>query len=315
MDIIKAEKLRPGDTIGIISPSSPVSERGKLDGGVSYFESKGYRVKVGKNVMKERGYLAGTDEERVDDIHSMFHDDNVKLVICLRGGYGASRLLDKIDYGIIKNHPKIFCGYSDITVLQNAIFNKTGLVTFAGPMAGVDFYKDISQFTEDNFWRTVTSSEHVRINYPIGEGLKSFKGGIAEGRLIGGNLTLFTSLTGTEYLPDAKEKILLLEEVGEAPYRIDRMLNQLRLSGYMGEIAGVILANFTDCVESDPSRKSLSLNEVLEDYFTKNLNVPVIYSLNHGHVNNNLTLPIGIRVKIDGNNCSVDFLEEHIVEK
>jgi muramoyltetrapeptide carboxypeptidase len=313
VEIIKAEKLKPGDAIGIISPSSPISDRRKLDDGVSYFESKGYRVKVGKNVLKEWGYLAGTDEERVEDIHNMFLDDDVKLVICLRGGYGASRLLDSIDYGIIKEHPKIFCGYSDITVLQNAIFNKTGLVTFAGPMAGVDFYKDVSQFTADNFWRTVTSSEHVRTNFPAGEGLKSFSGGIAEGRLIGGNLSLFTSLIGTEYLPEAEDKILMLEEVEEAPYRIDRMLNQLRLCGYTDRINGVIFANFTDCIESDTLRKSLTLNEVLADYFLKNLNVPVLYNLNHGHIKNNLTLPIGVMVKINGNNSSLEFLEDHVV--
>src|ERR1039457_1715389 len=159
MEIIKPKKLNKRDVIGIISPSSPVSDKSKLDAGVGYFERMGYGVKVGKNVMKERGYLAGTDEERVEDIHNMFLDEDVKLVICLRGGYGASRLLDRIDYDIIKNHPKIFCGYSDITVLQNAFFKKTGLVTFAGPMAGVDFYKDISEFTAANFWNTVTSSE------------------------------------------------------------------------------------------------------------------------------------------------------------
>jgi len=139
MEIIKPEKLKRSDVIGIISPSSPVSDKVKLDSGVSYFEKKGYRVKVGINAMKERGYLAGTDEERVQDIHNMFLDNEVKLIICLRGGYGASRLLDKIDYSIVKNNPKIFCGYSDITVLQNAFFMKTGLITFAGPMAGVDF--------------------------------------------------------------------------------------------------------------------------------------------------------------------------------
>jgi muramoyltetrapeptide carboxypeptidase len=313
MNIIKPEKLKQGEVIGMISPSSPVSDRGKLDAGVSYFEKMGYRVKVGKNVMKERGYLAGTDEERVEDIHNMFLNEDVKLIICLRGGYGASRLLDKIDYGIIKNNPKIFCGYSDITVLQNAFFHKTGLVTFAGPMAGVDFYKDISEFTAENFWKSVTSSEPIKVNYPGKERLSSYRRGIAEGRLIGGNLSLFSSLIGTEYLPVAEDTILLLEEVGEAPYRIDRMLNQLRLSGYLGKINGMILASFTDCIETDPQRKSLTLKEVLGDYFINNLNVPVVYNLNHGHVNNNLTIPIGVRVRINGNNSSVDFLEGHLV--
>ena len=312
MEIIKPEKLNLGDVIGIISPSSPVSDKVKLDAGVSYFEKMGYRVKVGANAMKEWGYLAGTDEERAEDIHNMFLDKEVKLIICLRGGYGASRLLDKIDYSLVKNNPKIFCGYSDITVLQNAFFHKTGLVTFAGPMAGVDFYKEISKFTERNFWRAVTKSEPIKLDSPKGERLKSYRNGIAEGRLIGGNLTLFSSLIGTEYIPDPEGKILFLEEVGEAPYRIDRMLNQLRLSGYFGKVNGIILGNFTECVESDPQRKSLNLEEVIEDYFVKNFHAPVIYNLNHGHITDNLTIPIGLYFRIDGNNCHVDFLESHL---
>jgi muramoyltetrapeptide carboxypeptidase len=313
MEIIKPEKLKRGDVIGIISPSSPVSDKAKLDASMSYFEKRGYRVKVGLNAMKERGYLAGSDEERLEDVHNMFLDKEVKLIICLRGGYGASRLLDKIDYNIIKNHPKIFCGYSDITVLQNAFFYKTRLITFAGPMAGVDFYKDISEFTEENFWNTLTSSEPIKINYPDGERLNSYRSGIAEGRLIGGNLSLFSSLIGTNYLPEPEGKILLLEEVGEAPYRIDRMLNQLRLSGYLGKIKGVILGSFEDCIETDPQRKSLNLNEVIEDYFINDFQAPVVYNLKHGHISNNLTIPIGVNVKINGSNCSIEFLESHLV--
>jgi muramoyltetrapeptide carboxypeptidase len=313
MEIIRAGKLKQGDMIGIISPSSPVSDRGKLDAGAAYFERMGYRVKVGKNVLKERGYLAGTDEMRVEDIHDIFLDDDVRLVICLRGGYGAGRILDKIDYGIIKDHPKIFCGYSDITVLQNAFLEKTGLVTFAGPMAGVDFCGNISEFTADNFWKTVTCADPVKINYPAGEGLKCLRGGIGEGRLIGGNLSVFTSLTGTDYLPDGEDKILLLEEVGEVPYRIDRMLNQLRLSGYLGKIGGVILAGFTDCEETDMERKSLSLKEVFEDYFVNGLQVPVLTNLGHGHVKNNLTLPIGVKVRVNGENSSIEILEKHLI--
>jgi muramoyltetrapeptide carboxypeptidase len=249
----------------------------------------------------------------VEDIHNMFLDNEVKLIICLRGGYGASRLLDKIDYSIVKNNPKIFCGYSDITALQNAFFHKTGLVTFAGPMAGVDFYKEVSEFTERSFWNTITSSEPIRIKHPDGERLRNYRSGIAEGRLIGGNLSLFASLIGTEYLPEPEGKILFLEEVGEVPYRIDRMLNQLRLSGFLGKIKGVILGSFTDCMEGDPQRKSLKLEEVREDYFVKNFHAPVLYNLNHGHINDNLTIPIGVKVRIDSANCSIDFLESHLV--
>ena len=313
MEIIKPEKLKRGDVIGIISPSSPVSDKVKLDSGVSYFEKMGYRVKVGINAMKEWGYLAGTDEERVEDIHNMFLDNEVKLIICLRGGYGASRLLDKIDYRIVKNNPKIFCGYSDITVLQNAFFKKTGLITFAGPMAGVDFYEDISEFTEQNFWNTVTSSKPIKLNCPKGKRLSSYRSGIAEGKLIGGNLSMFVSLIGTEYLPGPEGKILFLEEVDEVPYRIDRMLNQLRLSGYLGKIKGVILGSFTDCIENDLQRKSLKLEEVMDDYFINDFHAPVLYNLNHGHIKDNITMPIGLNVKINGIDCSIDFLENHLV--
>jgi muramoyltetrapeptide carboxypeptidase len=313
MKIIKAEKIKPGDVVGIISPSSPVSSKDKLEAGVSYFEKRGYRVKVGKNAMKERGYLAGTDEERVEDIHNMFLDQEVKLIICLRGGYGASRLLDKIDYSIIKNNPKIFCGYSDITVLQNAFFKKTGLITFAGPMAGVDFYKDISEFTEMSFWTTITSNEPIILKFPKGENLGSFTSGISDGRLIGGNLSVFSSLTGTDYLPDPEDKILFLEEIGEVPYRIDRMLNQLKLSGYLGKIKGVILGSFIDCTETDQQRKSLKLEEVLADYFISNYHAPVVYNLNHGHIGNNLTIPIGLKVRINGTNSTIEYLESHLI--
>jgi muramoyltetrapeptide carboxypeptidase len=313
MEIIKPEKLKRGDVIGIISPSSPLSDKTRLDAGISYFEKMGYAVKVGTNSKKESGYLAGTDEERVEDIHNMFLDKKVKLIICLRGGYGASRLLDKIDYDIVKNNPKIFCGYSDITVLQNAFYKKTGLITFAGPMVGVDFYKDISEFTEKNFWNTVTGREPIILNGPLGERLSSFRSGIAEGKLIGGNLSMFASLIGTEYLPEAEGKILFLEEIGEVPYRIDRMLNQLRLSGYLGKINGIILGRFIDCIESDPQSKSLKLEEVMDDYFANNFHAPVLNNLSHGHINDNLTIPIGINVKINGIHSSIDILETHLV--
>jgi muramoyltetrapeptide carboxypeptidase len=312
MNIIKPEKLRKGDMIGIISPSSPVTGKSRLDGGVAYFEKMGYRVQLGSNVMKTWGYLAGTDAQRVSDIHEMFLNKSVKLIICLRGGYGASRLLDKIDYNLIRENPKIFCGYSDITALQNAILHKTGLVTFAGPMPGVDFYKDISSFTEENFWQTVTDNRPVKVSNPSGVTLNCLKKGSATGRLFGGNLSLFASLIGTCYLPQPDNKILLLEEIGEVPYRIDRMLNQLRLAGILGKINGLIMGSFSDCEETDPERNSLTFNEVVEDYFIKNFNAPVFNNVSHGHLINNLTLPIGINIAMNGNNCSLEFLESHL---
>ena len=314
MRIIKPKKLNKGDVIGIISPSSPVDDLIKLDSSVCYFENQGYRVETGINTRKRNGYLAGTDKERVDDIHKMFSDKEIKMIICLRGGYGAGRLLDKIDYNIVKNNPKIFCGYSDITVLQNAFLRKTGLVTFAGPMAGVDFCNEVSRFTEENFWHTVTNNEPVKVNYPGKETLNSLHKGISEGRLIGGNLSLLSSLTGLKYLPDPRGKILLLEEVGEVPYRIDRMLNQMKLSGYLNSVEGILLGGFTDCEDLDPGSKSLTLADVMNEYFGKSFAAPVLINFSHGHLKDNLTVPIGIKIRLNGNNNSIDFLESHFTQ-
>ncbi len=237
MKAIKPKKLQKGDLIGIISPASSVDDPGKLEKSVSYLEKLGYKVKIGGNVGKVNGYLAGTDKERVDDLHSMFSDKNVKAVFCLRGGYGAARLLDKIDYKIIKNHPKIFVGYSDISAIQLAIFYKAGLITFAGPMPGVDFYDEVSPFTEEMFWKLLTSPKKFgRFNNPDNENILSLNSGSASGRVVGGNLSVISGLIGTEYLPDLKDKILLIEEIGEMPYRIDRMLNQFRLSKMLMEL-------------------------------------------------------------------------------
>ncbi len=311
MRLIKPCKLNKGDVIGIISPSSPVDNDIKLENSVKYFEKQGYRVQTGANTLKKYGYLAGTDNERLNDIHKMFLNKKIKMIMCLRGGYGAGRLLDKIDYQLIKNNPKIFCGYSDITVLQNAFLKMTGLVTFAGPMAGVDFSGEISKFTEENFWQTVTNNHPLKVNIPGIMALNSLQKGVSEGRLIGGNLSLISSLTGLKYLPNPRGKILMLEEISEVPYRIDRMLNQMRLSGYLHSVKGVILGGFKDCEELNPNSNSLTLDQVLFDYFGGDFPAPVLFNFSHGHLKNNLTVPLGIKVKINGNLNIIEFLESH----
>jgi muramoyltetrapeptide carboxypeptidase len=167
MALQKPKKLNQKDVIGIISPASSPDDFSRVERGVKYLERLGYRVKVGANVGKNHGYLAGTDQERVDDIHSMFKDKNVKAVFTLRGGYGAFRLLDKIDYRLIKNNPKIFVGYSEITSLQMAFFEKAGLISFAGPMVAVDFCDEVSPYTNELFWAMITSNKKLgKLKYP-----------------------------------------------------------------------------------------------------------------------------------------------------
>ena len=309
MKVQKPESLRNGDTIGIISPASSPDDLSRINKGVTYLERLGYQVEVGKNVGKYSGFLAGTDEERLEDLHHMFSNKNIRAIICVRGGYGSPRLLDKIDYRLIRKNPKIFVGYSDITALQLAFYRKANLVTFAGPMLAVDFHSEINRYTEENFWRTITSSKKIeKVILPEGENLIPLKKGKEEGEIVGGNLSLILSLLGTSFLPKMKDKILFLEDVDEAPYRVDRMLNQLTIAGILEKLSGIILGEFTSCVENDAEKKTLTLDEVFQNYFGE-LPCPVIKNFPHGHRKANYTIPFGIRTKINADKNYVEFLE------
>jgi len=307
MRITKPKKLNSGDTIGIISPASSPDEIERIQKGVKYLESLNYRVIIGKNVGKSRGYLAGEDSERLADLHDMFNNKSVKAIFCVRGGYGSGRLLNKINFNLIKKNPKIFVGYSDITALNMAMYHKTGLVTFAGPMVAVDFYQDeVNPFTEEVFWQTITSNKKIgKIKNPGDEKFYVINKGRGEGRLLGGNLALLCSIMGTEFMPNLKDSILMLEDIGEAPYRVDRLLNQLKLAKVFTQANGVVLGRFVDCYDAEDSKDSLKLNDVICDYFDS-LKIPVMYNLKHGHITENITMPLGLKCKI---NSSRGFIE------
>lgn len=317
--IVKPPRLQPGDTVGLIAPASGAFEPATIREGVETLQSLGFKVKTGKYIKEKYGYLAGSDEKRVADLHQMFKDEEVKAIVALRGGYGSMRLLNLIDYNLIKKSPKIFIGYSDITSLNLAIFHKTGLVTFHGPVAISSF----SRYTQEYFWKVVSSTE------PIGElkhpdpanplrptaHLNTIRSGIATGRLLGGNLTLFTALLGTPYEVDTKDAILFLEETGEEPYDVDRMLTQLLLAGKLDHVAGIVFDKCPDCKPSDYKPafyNTFSLEEVLEDRLGQ-LDCPVLYGLNVGHEADKPTLPIGIKVTLDGDR-KILILEEAAVE-
>jgi len=314
MKVIKPKRLRKGDLIGVISPASSPNELERIEKGVKYLEGLGYKVDVGKNVGKVHGYLAGTDEERLDDLHSMFSNKDVKAIFNVRGGYGSGRLLDKINYGLIKRNPKIFVGYSDITALQMAFLKKTGLVTFAGPMVAVDFASDnVDPFTEENFWKIITSSKKIgKINNPNNEKFYTLSKGRGEGSLIGGNLALLISLMGTDYQPNFSNSVLLLEDIGEDPYRIDRMFYQLKYAKVFSKIKGVILGRFVDCYIKDKTQSSLTLNDVISDYLEE-LKIPVLYNVKHGHIKENLTIPWGLKTKINTSRCFIEITESAVI--
>jgi muramoyltetrapeptide carboxypeptidase len=312
MVIIKPKRLKHGDVIGIISPASSPDDFSKINSGVEYLEKIGYHVEIGKNVGTSEGYLAGSDLQRLSDLHDMFKNKNVNAIFSIRGGYGSGRLLDKIDYNLIRNNPKIFVGYSDITALQMAFFAKTGLVTFGGPMVAVDFHDEISPFTEEVFWRTITSNKKIgRIQNPRKEKFYLLNKGRGQGRLLGGNLSILTSLLGTEYLPKLKDSILILEDVNEAPYRIDRMLNQLRLAKILKNVKGIILGHFVDCFETDPAKQTFSLNEVIIEYF-QNSKLPVLYNVKHGHIKENITIPYGLKCSLNATRGFIEIIENAV---
>lgn len=290
---IKPKRLCLGDTIGVVAPASS----GDLEltmAGIRWLRTQGFQVQLGKTVEQTVGFLAGTDADRAADINTMFASPLIDGIFCLRGGYGTMRLLELLDYECIRTHPKVFLGYSDITALHNSIGQRTGLVTFHGPMVASDMGKGLSDYTWDYFLRAVMANKPLGLinNPPLLPPPVFITSGTAQGYLTGGNLSLIVSTLGTPYEIDTRGKILCLEEVGEAPYRIDRMLTQLLLAGKLQETAGIVIAVCADCDQDDPP--NFTLEEVLRERLGE-LNKPVLYNLYFGHTEEKATLPLGVK--------------------
>lgn len=298
MKFIKPTRLRKGDVIGLVAPSSPEKTTGRVEKGVRYLEKCGYRVIVGAHIEDRNGYLAGSDADRAADLNAMFANKNIKAVMCTRGGYGAARILPLLDWAMIKRNPKIFVGFSDGTALNLALLAKANLVSFTGALPGVDLWKEkINAFTEEHFWRAITSPKPlpsfvVRKNTHHSPLITHHSRSV----LLGGNLALVTSLIGTKYFPKINNAAWFLEDVTEEPYRIDRMLNQLLLAGVFKNASGVVFGKFRHCESSD--RKSQTIDDVIAD-FAERVKCPVFSGIDYGHVEKKLTLPIGISVQID----------------
>jgi muramoyltetrapeptide carboxypeptidase len=307
--VLKPPRLRSGDLIGLVSPASAPSSSEMIEQGVRYLERLGYRAKVGQHAATVRGYLAGTDDQRATDLNEMIRDRNVKAIIAVRGGYGSTRILSMIDYKMLKRYPKIIVGYSDITALQLAIFCRTGLVTISGPMSGVEMLENIDPYTEENFWRVITSRSKIgQLKNPAGEPLKTLRAGAAAGRILGGNLATLSALLGTSFAPSFKETILILEDVDEAPHRIDRMLTQLQNARIFEKISGLVFGKFVDCVPTDPSKPYLSVEQILENV-AQHVKIPVVSDLQYGHIPRKLTIPIGVKAKMDTKRGTIEVLE------
>ena len=314
--IVKPKRLKPGDTIGLVTPASPITEE-QLDKTIKNIEGLGFKLEYNrKRLLARDGYLAGKDIVRADEINRMFNNKRIDGIWCVRGGYGVTRMLDMLNYKVIRDNPKVLIGYSDVTALHQAIFKKTGLVCFHGPVGASDFpnytekhviqviSKTSSTFKIEAAPENVSMENQIYNSYVISDG-------IAEGRLVGGNLTLASSLVGTPYDISYKNKLVFFEDIGEKPYRIDRMLTQMMLAGKFDKVKGVILGIFLNCDVSE-NDNSLTLSEMLKDRF-KNINVPVIYGMSFGHISNQFTLPLGIKAKLNTGDKTITLLESAVV--
>ncbi len=297
--------LKKGGVIGIVSPGSPMKPD-RLHRGLEYLHGLGYQTRLGAHVYGKQGYLAGGDEERAADLNAMFADQEVDAIFCTRGGYGTPRILDKLDYDLIASNPKILVGYSDITALHLALYQKSGLVTFAGPMPAVEMGQGIDAFTEEHFWSMLAANSAGKKLICMSGAEPGTDSGSVRGTLLGGNLSMLCTLVGTEYLPGLTGAILFLEEVGEQPYRIDRKFAQLRLAGIIDELAAIVIGQLTDCKPS-PGFPSLSLAEIIAGY-TEDLDIPVLTGLPHGHEAVKYTIPIGVEACLHGQEGSIELL-------
>lgn len=300
--------------IGLVTPGSSITEE-QLGDCVLKLEEMGFRTTHLDSVLSEYGYFAGKDQERADELMTMFTREDVDAIWCVRGGYGSIRILDLLDYELIRSNPKVFIGYSDITALITAIFQETGLVTFHGPVGISDF----NRFSLKSIKKVLLDPvPEYKYPYRRDKGTRNnpeydrytLVGGKAEGALIGGNISVLDSIIGTRFEPDFENRIVYLEDIGEKTYRVDKMVFHLLSGTNLKSAAGIVMGVFEDCNVND--EPTLSLKEALDDLL-KPLGIPVSYGLSFGHIRRMITIPTGIRAAMDADRNSFRLLEAAVV--
>ncbi len=295
MNLIKPKKLNIGDTIGIIALSGCIKNKKSILQAKKFFENKGYNIILSNNIFEQNRYLAGLDEKKIDELHKFFQNPQIKMILCARGGYGAIRLLDKIDWEIIKNNPKIFAGYSDVSAIESMILTKTGLITFHTPMASGDFgIKEVSKFSKKSFFTTLSNTDNLEIKLN-NQKSKVYYNGSTEGILWGGNLATITSMCGLDFIPDEKF-IFFCEDLAEDVYKIDKMFTQLfNIDKFKNNILGIILGDFIDIT----SKKYL--DELFFEIGDKH-KIPILSGFKITHAKDKMTLPYGASAHLSTDN-------------
>jgi len=297
--------LKPGDTIAVVAPAGPIASREIFNRGIAALERMGFRTRFDDRIFQSCRYLAGCDAARAGELAQAIEDPSIQAIIALRGGYGCARIIQLLDERLAKENCKIFMGFSDLTTLH-LFFNKCGWITFHGPMAANEALAEITAEREKHqvsLWTDPVYRPEFR--FPL---IESRSPGVAEGVLTGGCLSLVTASLGTSYEIQTVGKILFLEDTGEPPYRIDRMITQLRLSGKLDSAAGILLGRFSDC---DAPAGDYSVDDVLRDVLS-DLDIPILANFPAGHIQDNWTLPLGVRARIDANERTLCFLEPAI---
>ena len=293
---IRPGRLAAGDRIGIVAPASPFDKE-KYYQGLAVLESMGFATFATDDIFRKEGYLAGPDDHRASTINRFFADESIKAIVCTRGGFGSIRILHLLDYPTIQKNPKIFVGYSDVSAILSVFCTKCNMVTFHGPM--VTTLGDATQKTKDALFSAFSSDKKVEITPKMGVVIKP---GNASGAVSGGNLTTLCHLVGTPFAHSAKGGILFLEDRGEASYRIDRMLTQMRLAGYFDKLKGLILGSFEGCGEID------EIYTIVDNIF-KDKQFPFLAGFELGHGRDNITIPLGIEATLDTERNMLSFHE------
>ncbi len=313
---VKPKRLRPGMSVGLVTPASNVPEDQELHAAMDLVRSLGFSAEPAANLFSRTQYLAGTDQQRADDLNAMFADTDIDAIFCVRGGYGSGRLLRYLDYDMIAANPKVIMGYSDITSILNAIYLRTGLVTFHGPIAGGNF----SNYTYEQYKKVLIEPAQIaRIGEPpefeTRPGVVDWKNrlttivsGVAEGHLVGGNLSLMVTLLGTPFEPQFEGAILFLEDVDEPPYSVDRMLTHLWMAGKLEQVAGIVLGKFTD---DGYDSNTFSMEEVLRDRLEP-LGIPTLRGAMIGHIEDKTVVPLGVRARLDADAGALTLLESAV---
>jgi muramoyltetrapeptide carboxypeptidase len=301
---IKPPPLNAGDTIGVVAPAAAV-DREYLERGVQELVRQGYRVKLSEHALARDRILAGSDQQRASELMRFFRDPEVRAIFAARGGYGAGRLLPLIDFNLLRSHPKIFVGFSDQTFMINAIVELSTMVCFHGPMVAKDVAGGISARSMLHLRRLLAGElDGFELH-----GSETFHPGVAQGEVIGGCLSIVVATLGTPYAPDFASKILFLEDTGEKAYRIDRMLVQLRQSGALDRVAGMVFGGMRSPGDAEPEQRLIRQFAAEQ---TAGLGVPVLWGIEAGHGTENFTLPMGVRARIDAGNCRLSFIERAV---